>query len=145
MESLFNEVTGLKMFSCEYCEINSLFNKTSPVAASVYLKTEPMWWLSGLPFVDTGDDEVTWLDRKEAAKLVLHWTTYKLLNLFKMISKSIATKQLKTLSIDFQELKTLYQQGCRKLFHSRGGWIKMLATYGWLTTKNFKIILTKTP
>ena len=96
------------MFSCEYCEINSFFNKTHPVAASVYLKTEPIKSSSGLPFVAPGDDEVSWLDRKEAAKLVLDWRNYKLLNLFKVISKSIASKQLKTLSIDLQESKTLY-------------------------------------
>ena len=59
LESPFNKVVWLKMFSCEYCEINSFFNKTHPVAASVYLKTEPIKSSSGLPFVAPGDDEVS--------------------------------------------------------------------------------------
>ena len=36
LESLFNEIAGLQVFSCEYCKIfnNSFFYRSPPVAAS---------------------------------------------------------------------------------------------------------------
>ena len=36
LESLFDKVADLRLFSCEYCEISesSFFYRTSPVAAS---------------------------------------------------------------------------------------------------------------